>query len=252
MGIPKLDEDLIIYDLKILERVTHLDRYKRWKCRCTCGNVFYPIESNVKRGLVKSCGNCGKNYYRLLPDGVSVEITATNGYKFYIDQTDVEKAKRYKWSVSRAADGVISVTNSKGEGISTFLMDSHAPYEVDHKDRNRLNNRRSNLRICTHQQNRFNHNLQKNNTSGVSGVRLNKARNKYVARIKFCGYDVHLGYYKDFESAVQARNAGADFLFDDFGVIEKEVPRPSDDVLDYVKMQCEKAINRVKKEGFKK
>ena len=59
--------------------------------------------------------------------------------------------------------------------------------------------------------------LQRNNTSGVSGVRYYKARSKFVARIKICQKDIHLGYYVTFEEAVQARNVGMECMFGEYG-----------------------------------
>ena len=59
--------------------------------------------------------------------------------------------------------------------------------------------------------------MQCNNTSGVSGVRYYKARSKFVARIKVCQKDIHLGYYVTFEEAVQARNVGMECMFGEYG-----------------------------------
>ncbi len=53
-------------------------------------------------------------------------------------------------------------------------------YEVDHKDRNSLNNQISNLRLVTHAENMCNISKSKNNTSGYIGVskKVNKQKNK--------------------------------------------------------------------------
>ena len=50
--------------------------------------------------------------------------------------------------------------------------------------------------------------IQKNNTSGVSGVSWYAPRGKFRARIKISQREIHLGYYGTFEEAVQARNVG--------------------------------------------
>lgn len=243
-----LAPSMVVGDIQLIERIPHLNGYTRWKSVCKCGNVSYPIESNIKRSLVKSCGNCGKNSYLELTDGLSVEVTSTNGYKFYIDKSDLNRVKKFKWSVSKDSKDVLTVLNAKAEQITTFLLGKCKGHEIDHIDRNRLNNRRSNLRICTHQQNRFNHNLQSNNTSGISGVRFNKARQKYVAKIKYCGLDIHLGYYKDLLSAMQARNVGADFLFGEFAVLT-DAPEAPDTIKNYVFGQCIKSKQRLGKIG---
>jgi len=89
--------------------------------------------------------------------------------------------------------------------------------EVDHINLNTLDNRMCNLRIVTHQQNQCNQPVQKNNTSGVSGVSYYPPRKKYRARIKIGQHEIHLGYYEVFEQAVQARNVGMECMFGEYG-----------------------------------
>jgi len=50
--------------------------------------------------------------------------------------------------------------------------------EIDHVDRNGLNNQYSNLRIATRSQNQANRKLNENNNSGYKGVHWNQAMNK--------------------------------------------------------------------------
>lgn len=54
--------------------------------------------------------------------------------------------------------------------------------EVDHRDRNRENNTRDNLRWVTHSENMMNKSLSKNNTSGKTGVQWRKDCNKWVVQ----------------------------------------------------------------------
>jgi len=90
-----------------------------------------------------------------------------------------------------------------------------------------LDNRKSNLRICTHQQNQCNQPLQCNNTSGVSGVSFYAPRGKYRARIKIGQHDIHLGYYSSFAEAVQARNVGMECMFGEYGRYNDAAPEPA-------------------------
>ena len=100
-------------------------------------------------------------------------------------------------------------------------------YEVDHISLDTLDNRKSNLRICTHQQNQCNQPLQCNNTSGVSGVSFYAPRGKYRARIKIGQHDIHLGYYSSFAEAVQARNVGMECMFGEYGRYNDAAPEPA-------------------------
>ena len=181
-----------------------------------------------------------RNEYRNVDDG-SIEVIATNNIAFFIDKEDEERVKKYTWSVCTNKRGLQTVMNRQGLSLHQYLINSNREWETDHIDRDRLNNRRSNLRRCTHQQNQFNQGLQRNNTSGAIGVRFYPQRGKYVARIKYCGKDIHLGYYAERESAMQARNAGAVFLFGEFAV-QSDVPEASAVMKMHVVEKCEKAL----------
>lgn len=75
--------------------------------------------------------------------------------------------------------------------------------EVDHIDRNPLNNCRNNLRVVNHLTNMRNRReIQDNNTSGVRGVSWHKG--KYQARIRVQGELIYLGRHDTIEAASAA------------------------------------------------
>jgi len=78
---------------------------------------------------------------------------------------------------------------------------------VDHIDRQPLNNRRSNLRIATSNEQCINRGLMCNNTSGRTGVSYRKDQGVYRARIRVAGKLIVLGQFKQFDDAVAARAA---------------------------------------------
>jgi hypothetical protein len=88
-----------------------------------------------------------------------------------------------------------------------FLMKPPKGMYIDHINGNGLDNRRINLRICTNSANLRNGSLRTNNTSGVTGVALDKTRNKWVAKIKVKYKTIHLGRFGNFEEAVNSRKA---------------------------------------------
>lgn len=79
------------------------------------------------------------------------------------------------------------------------------PEFVDHIDGNRLNNCVENLRSVNHSENMKNKAKQRNNSSGVTGVVWYKKLNKWAVNIKIDGKLKHLGYFEDFNQAVQIR-----------------------------------------------
>lgn len=79
------------------------------------------------------------------------------------------------------------------------------PVAIDHINGIRTDNRLCNLREVTNQQNHMNRRISSANTSGVTGVYLNKKRNLWCAQMKFNGKTYHLGSSKVFEEAVAMR-----------------------------------------------
>lgn len=81
--------------------------------------------------------------------------------------------------------------------------------EVDHIDRDKLNNCRENLRVATRKQNARNRPIQANNTSGYRGVSFDNAQGKWVATIWVEGGNIKLGRFIDIIDAAKAYNDAA-------------------------------------------
>lgn len=110
-----------------------------------------------------------------------------------------------------------------------FLMHyGYLPNKIDHKDRDRLNNRIENLRDATDSVNSINKGVQSNNTSGQPGVSFSKAVGKWHVYIKINNKRTNLGYFEDLEEAIRVRKqAEIDFGFteirSDWEFSEKEI-----------------------------
>lgn len=78
------------------------------------------------------------------------------------------------------------------------------PSELDHRDRNRSNNRISNLRSVTRGQNCVNGAAMPSNTTGYRGVHFHKGAGRYRAQITKDGCCHSLGYFDDPKIAYEA------------------------------------------------
>lgn len=77
--------------------------------------------------------------------------------------------------------------------------------QIDHINGVRDDNRISNLRVATRQENGRNASMYRSNTSGVCGVHWRKANGKWTAQITIDGRVKHLGYFTTIEAAAAAR-----------------------------------------------
>lgn len=75
--------------------------------------------------------------------------------------------------------------------------------EIDHIDRNPLNDVWTNLRVVSKSRNQWNKGIRVDNKSGISGVRFDGK--KWRAYIGIKGKDIHLGLFNTFDDAVAAR-----------------------------------------------
>ena len=71
----------------------------------------------------------------------------------------------------------------------------------DHWNGNGLDNRLSNLRPATPQENNYNERIPTTNTSGIKGVYWSNDKQKWHAQIKQGGKQHHIGYYDDIKEA---------------------------------------------------
>ena len=132
------------------------------------------------------------------------EIKTAKGGIILIDVSDAKSCKEHSWYID---DKGYPSTCYKGKTtrLHRFLIGETNGLQVDHINRNKLDNRRCNLRLVTNQQNQFNQGISKNNTSSVKGVYYNKQCKKWCCQITFNRKKVYSKLFETFEEAVKQR-----------------------------------------------
>ncbi|WP_375198979.1 HNH endonuclease [Cupriavidus metallidurans] len=137
-----------------------------------------------------------------------------------VDDCDFERLSQYGWY--RNDKGYAARTEPKGDGgyrtirMHREVMQTPAGLQTDHINGDRLDNRRTNLRVCSHGENQHNAQKRRDNTSGFKGVCWSKTNNCWQARICVNGKKRHIGLFGSPEAAYAAYCAAADKLHGEF------------------------------------
>ena len=97
-----------------------------------------------------------RNSFEYSSDRQSLRIFFRNGSFFLIDAEDFPAVSQRTWSLGKRGYPVSHTSRKMPGGARTeplhrYLMKPEPGYEVDHISGNKLDNRRKNLRICSHQ-----------------------------------------------------------------------------------------------------
>lgn len=135
-----------------------------------------------------------------------------------VDDEDFERLNKHKWHVEKRGSGLLYVFTRMDNKIISLhrfiLKNPHNP--IDHINGDGLDNRKSNLRICSHAENMMNRKIHKNNNSGFKGVYFDSPKKKYRAKIRFHSKFYHIGYYSSAIEAARAYDTVARNFFKEF------------------------------------
>jgi len=187
-----------LYDLKgrrfgrllVIEQMGIHNTYKLWKCMCDCGNITKVTTVNLIGKNTKSCGCLRNDQLRthglykhpLVPVWKTMKCRSENHTIDPDWQNDFKSF--YDWAME----------NGWKEDARIYRLDRKKGYL---KENCKIGNARNVTLLGK---------MQSNNTSGYIGVYYQTSRDRWVAVITIKGKHVHLGRYKDVDSAVKVRN----------------------------------------------
>lgn len=190
----------------------------QWLCKCECGNTKVIDGYLLRTGMTQSCGclhsdrmsEIKKKYndYEICGQIVYVDLPKSDK-KMICDVEDWNKYKHLFWRVGN--NGYACSNDMSDKGTIYFhqeIIECPDGMYRDHINRERLDNRKCNLRIVHAKENVLNRGVQKNNSSGFRGVSYLKRYRKYVAQITHNRKNYCLGRFENIEDAVKARFDG--------------------------------------------
>lgn len=163
-------------------------------------------------------------------------IELTQGFVTIVDAADFEFLSQWKWYY---ADGyAVRSFDGKRRRIHHLLLSAPEGMVVDHVNRDRLDNRRCNLRVCTPQQNKRNRTQSKKSSKNASRYKgvfwLSGSRVKcWNPCISVNGKKLSLGCYLTEEEAAIAYDAAARFYYGEFASTNFE----GTEALDYIRIR---------------
>jgi hypothetical protein len=157
-----------------------------------------------------------------------IESPKYGSHEVIVDAEDYNKIKNYRWCIGynvqfKRMQYICTVINYERILLHHFILNYKGM--IDHINLNIFDNRKSNLRKCTHAQNMRNSGIHRNNKTGYKGITFSERLGKWIAYIKINYKRIHLGCFNSQIDAACAYNKAAKKYFGEFAcfnVIDKE------------------------------
>jgi hypothetical protein len=143
-------------------------------------------------------------------------LPLSQGLFTVIDSEDFERCNKFKWCAMRTANSFyatrkVRITPRKraSQLLSRFIMGiTDREIDVDHINHNTLDNRKENLKPCSHRQNMWNLNPKRKKSSNFTGVCREKRAKPWKAYIRISGKLRNIGNFsEELEAATAYRVA---------------------------------------------
>lgn len=143
-----------------------------------------------------------------------------------VDAEDVERLGHWKWQCKETGKHCLYAVRirsiggkRKPEHMHRLIARARSGEYVDHVNGNTLDNRKANLRICTHQENMRHRRVSGSGSSKYKGVCYCRKTGKWLAHITVDKKQRRLGLFGSERAAADAYNAAAKDLFADFALL---------------------------------
>ena len=268
MGVPA-HEDITgkRYGSWTVESLNRCDNWRSyWNCVCDCGNRrVMRADCIIVSAKNNYCSKCKPKNKIIDVSDLSIEIVervrnrengvfcstiisdgevaygfTKEGICYVIDSEDISKVAAHSF-IFKGRGYVTTTIKNKERYLHNLLLENYETgYNVDHIDQDKLNNRKSNFRLCSSQQNSFNKGIPASNTSGYKGVSPHPKKAGYwYSHICFCRSTIGLGVYDNILEAAAAYDYANMILFGEFSWQHSDVffdvPRkPAQDHITYI------------------
>lgn len=191
-------------DLKVIEYTDIKNNYNRglYRCKCLlCNGEVLATKANLIRGEIKNCGCTrhnprknnlvGKTFGRLYVK----ETTTVNNRLRYVCVCDCGNVISVRPQALIRGNTQSCGQHNKGDtaALKKLFIDGTAPCKINNPKK-----------------------LRNNNSSGVTGVWLDKSRGLWCAEIVFKRKKYHLGRFTNKQHAIEARKEAEEKIFGDF------------------------------------
>lgn len=113
-----------------------------------------------------------------------------------VSPEDYDKVSQYSWHQNNYGY-VMACIDKKNKSLHRFVMNAEEDDLIDHKNNNKLDNQRGNLKFSDSSKNGLNRKIKEDKFSKHKGVFYRKNRQKYYAEIVIKGVKYFLGSFKN-------------------------------------------------------